>query len=131
MAPAANAAIPRSQNLVSILRRLAFVLVKPMCHTRFYPSAMRVLLKDVRTGKYFQRQGVWVQHAEEAHDFKSGSRAIEAWARGEHLLLKSGEHDLLEVVLHSVRRSMMGPLVFERVPEPSAFLKGWPKSGSF
>jgi len=64
---------------------------------------MRFLLKDVRTGRYFQRLGVWVQKAEEAHDFKDESQAIEAWLGGGHDLVGRDEHDLLEIVLHSVR----------------------------
>ena len=72
---------------------------------------MRILLRDMRTGKYFQQLGIWVQNAEEAHDFKNEDLAIEAWLWGGHDLGQSDEHDLLELVLHSAR------LGFERVPE--------------
>ena len=72
---------------------------------------MRTLLKDMRTGKYFQQLGVWVQTAEEAYDFKNESQAIEAWLGGGHDLVQRDEHNLLEIVLHPVR------LGFQRMPE--------------
>src|SRR5882724_11533538 len=84
---------------------------KPMCRTLSYPSPMRVLLKDMRTGKYFQQLGVWVQNAEEAYDFKSESQAIAAWLGVGHDLVQRDEHNLLEIVLHPVR------LGFQRMPE--------------
>jgi hypothetical protein len=77
---------------------------------------MRILLKDVRTGRYFQRPGVWVQKAEEAHDFKHESRVIEAWLGGGHDLMGRNEHDIQEIVLHSVR------LGSERLPELRLFV---------
>ena len=72
---------------------------------------MRTLLKDMRTGKYFQQLGVWVQNAEAAYDFKSESQAIAAWLGGGHDLVQRDEHNLLEIVLHPVR------LGFQRMPD--------------
>jgi len=76
---------------------------------------MRVLLKDMRTGKYFQQLGVWVQNAEEAYDFKNESQAIGAWLGGGDDLVQRVEHDLLEIVLHPVRLASE-PLPELRVP---------------
>ena len=82
-----------------------------MCHTLSYLRPMRTLLKDMRTGKYFQQLDVWVQNADGAYDFKTESQAIDAWLGTGRDLLQRDEHDLLEIVLHPVR------LGFQRVPE--------------
>ena len=86
-----------------------------MCRTLSYPSPMRVLLKDMRTGKYFQRLGVWVQNVEEAYDFRNESQAIEAWLGAGDDPVQRDEHDLLEIVLHPVRLAS-GPLLELRLP---------------
>jgi len=46
---------------------------------------MRVIVRNVRTGKYFKAPGIWTNHAEEAYDFKGTYQAIESkvWAKDE------------------------------------------------
>ena len=46
---------------------------------------MRVLVRNVRTGKYFKAPGTWTDNAQEAHDFKGTYQAIESrvWEKGD------------------------------------------------
>jgi hypothetical protein len=78
---------------------------------------MRVLVRNVRTGKYFKAPENWVDKAEEAHDFKGTYQAIESkvWGKDEavEIVFSFGEKRYdVSILVSAVESSSLSPRLY-------------------
>src|SRR5438094_3217709 len=87
---------------------------------------MRVLLRNVITGKYYKGEGQWTADAPEAYDFRSGAHAIKTWAGSAETCLEmvfsfgDSKYDLTLALRQSAEEQSVKrePGTFRSAPSP-------------